>query len=62
MGQFYEITTWLEDRESDLLKKYDFSEEVHENDIHEDERYILHDLEIKGFLYSCYFDDEYKYC
>jgi hypothetical protein len=53
MGQFYITKTWLEDREIDLLKSYDFTEEVFEEEIEEDELYILGDLCSKGFLKRC---------
>ena len=52
MGKFYNITIWLEDRELDLLEKYNFSEEVIESQIDKDYRWILLDLEIKGLLHS----------
>ncbi len=52
MGNFYNIKIWLEVRESDLLKKHNFKEEVMENEIDEKERWILTDLEEKGFLRS----------
>jgi hypothetical protein len=50
MGQFYISKIWLEDREIEMLGKYDFTEEVLESDIEEDKRWILTDLCIKGFL------------
>ena len=51
MGQFFVSKTWLEDREIELLREYDFTEEVLEFDIPEDKRWILDDLCEKGFLH-----------
>ena len=44
MGDFYITKIWLENREIELLEKYDFTEEISESDIEEDKRWILHDL------------------
>tara|TARA_B110000977_G_C10891797_1_gene421744 strand:+ start:636 stop:857 length:222 start_codon:yes stop_codon:yes gene_type:complete len=51
MGKFFISKIWLEDREIEILNKYDFTEEVFENEVEEDKRWILHDLCNKGFLY-----------
>lgn len=52
MGKFYNIVIWLEDRESNLLTKHNFKEEVLESEIDETDRWILTDLVIKGVLYT----------
>lgn len=51
MGKFFITKIWLEDREIEMLNKYDFTEEVFETNVDEDKRWILTDLCIKGFLY-----------
>lgn len=52
MGNFYNIKMWLEDREVQVLQKYNFSEEVWSTEIDETEKYIMLDLELKGFIRS----------
>jgi hypothetical protein len=61
MGKFYSPIIWLENREIDLLKKHNFKDEVMENEICENDRWILLDLEIKGFLRSFFVDDKKYY-
>ena len=61
MGKFYNIKIWLEDRESELLKSHDFTEEVWESEIEEDKRYILTDLIHKGFIHSNVFEGKTYY-
>lgn len=48
----YNVTINLEDREYDLLKNHNFSDEIFESEIDENKRWILTDLLIKGLLYS----------
>jgi hypothetical protein len=52
MGKFFIIKTWLEDREIEILEKYNFKEEVYDGEIHNSEKYILDDLILKGFIHS----------
>lgn len=61
MGKFYDIKIWLEDREIEILEKYNFKEEVWETEIPSDKRYILSDLERKGFIHSVVFGDKKYY-
>jgi len=51
MGKFFMSKIWLEDREIEILNNYDFTEEVFENEIDKDKRWILDDLCHKGFLF-----------
>jgi len=57
MGKFYITKTWLEDREIELLKQHDFTEEVFEKEVEKDKRWILTDLCMKGFLHKLSTDD-----
>ncbi len=61
MGKFFINKIWLEDREIEILEKYNFKEEVFETEIPEDKRWILLDLELKGFLHSFIFREEKIY-
>lgn len=55
MGKFFISKIWLEDREIEILENFDFKKEVFESEIPEDKRWILYDLETKGFLHSVVF-------
>lgn len=58
MGKIFNIKVWLEDREINVLKKYNFKEEVFLNKIDEHDKL---DLERKGFLVSYKFNNETYY-
>ena len=61
MGKFFVSKIWLEDREIEILEKYNFKEEVWEKEIPEDKRLILYDLETKGFIHSVVFENKKYY-
>jgi len=61
MGKFFITKTWLEDREIEILETYNFKEEVWETEIPEDKRWILYDLETKGFIHSVVFENKKYY-
>lgn len=61
MGKFFVSKIWLEDREIEILEKYNFKEEVWETEIPEDKRWILYDLETKGFIHSVVFENKKYY-
>lgn len=61
MGKFFISKIWLEDREIEILENFDFKKEVFESEIPEDKRWILYDLETKGFLHSVVFENKKYY-
>lgn len=61
MGKFFISKIWLEDREIEILENFDFKKEVFESEIPEDKRWILYDLETKGFLHSVIFENNKYY-
>ena len=61
MGKIFITKTWLEDREIEILEKYNFKEEVWETEVPEDKRWILYDLETKGFIHSVVFENKKYY-
>lgn len=61
MGKFFISKIWLEDREIEMLQTHDFKEVIEETKIPEDKRWILDDLEIKGFIHSFIFENEKYY-
>lgn len=50
--QIFNIKIGLYEREINVLKKYDFSEEIHKDKISQDDKWIMTDLKQKGFIYE----------
>lgn len=61
MGKFFINKIWLEDREIEILENFDFKEKVWHSDIPIGKRWILYDLEVKGFLHSVIFENKKYY-
>ncbi len=51
-SKVYNFQIGLYYREESVLKRFDFEEEVSENELNEEEILILTDLETKGMIYS----------
>lgn len=60
-GTLYTVKIFLYDREIEILKKYDFTEEIFKINIPQEEHYILNDLCSKGFIQCHYNDDKIYY-
>ncbi len=56
-----EFVIYFYDRELELLNKFNFKEEICEDEFIQDEKYIITDLKQKGVIYSFYVNDKNYY-